>query len=85
MKPRLYPPLLLGDCIELMSDIPDDSLRTGLADLPHSIALNASHFNTHRILQEYIVKAYFECRQRMKRVLTLGVNSNLYEPRGGGR
>ncbi len=26
----------------------------------HSIALNASHFNTQRMVQEYIVKAYFE-------------------------
>ena len=26
----------------------------------HAIALNASHFNTQRMLQEYIVKAYFE-------------------------
>ena len=26
----------------------------------HAIALNSSHFNTHRMLQEYIVKAYFE-------------------------
>ena len=26
----------------------------------HAIALNASHFNTQRMVQEYIVKAYFE-------------------------
>ena len=26
----------------------------------HAIALNASHFNTQRMLQEYVVKAYFE-------------------------
>ena len=25
----------------------------------HAIALNASHFNTQRMVQEYIVKAYF--------------------------
>ena len=26
----------------------------------HAIALNASHFNTQRMVQEYIVKAYFQ-------------------------
>jgi starch phosphorylase len=25
----------------------------------HSIALNGSFFNTHRMLQEYMLKAYF--------------------------
>lgn len=34
----------------------DDFLRL----MRHAIALNASHFNTHRMVQEYIVKAYFE-------------------------
>jgi len=26
----------------------------------HAIALNASHFNTQRMVQEYVLKAYFE-------------------------
>jgi glycogen phosphorylase len=34
----------------------DDWLRV----MRHAIALNASHFNTQRMVQEYIVKAYFE-------------------------
>jgi glycogen phosphorylase len=25
----------------------------------HAVALNASHFNTQRMVQEYIAKAYF--------------------------
>ena len=25
----------------------------------HAIALNASHFNTQRMVQEYVLKAYF--------------------------
>lgn len=33
----------------------DDWLRV----MRHAIALNASHFNTQRMVQEYIVKAYF--------------------------
>ncbi len=34
----------------------DDWLRV----MRHSIALNASHFNTQRMVQQYVVKAYFE-------------------------
>jgi len=34
----------------------DDFIRL----MRHAIALNASHFNTQRMVQEYIVKAYFE-------------------------
>jgi starch phosphorylase len=34
----------------------DDWLRI----MRHAIALNASHFNTQRMVQEYVVKAYFE-------------------------
>ena len=42
--------------------------QTGLASrtiaaplaLRQAIALNASHFNTQRMVQEYVVKAYFE-------------------------
>ena len=34
----------------------DDWLRV----MRHAIALNASHFNTQRMVQEYVVKAYFE-------------------------
>ncbi|MEK7378554.1 MAG: alpha-glucan family phosphorylase, partial [Candidatus Binatota bacterium] len=26
----------------------------------HSIALNGSFFNTHRMIQQYVLKAYFE-------------------------
>lgn len=33
----------------------DDWLRL----MRHAIALNASHFNTQRMVQEYVVKAYF--------------------------
>jgi starch phosphorylase len=34
----------------------DDWLRV----MRHAIALNASHFNTQRMVQQYVVKAYFE-------------------------
>jgi len=35
--------------------------RDGFIDvMRHAIALNASHFNTQRMVQEYIVKAYFQ-------------------------
>ena len=34
----------------------DDWLRV----MGHAIALNASHFNTQRMVQQYVVKAYFE-------------------------
>ena len=34
----------------------DQFIRT----MRQAIALNASHFNTHRMVQEYVVKAYFQ-------------------------
>jgi starch phosphorylase len=35
--------------------------RTGFAEvMRHAIALNGSFFNTHRMIQQYVLKAYFE-------------------------
>jgi len=28
--------------------------------MPHGIAFNGSFFNTHRMIQQYVLKAYFE-------------------------
>jgi glycogen phosphorylase len=34
--------------------------RSGFIDvMRHAIALNGSFFNTHRMLQQYVIKAYF--------------------------
>jgi starch phosphorylase len=34
--------------------------RDGFLDIMrHAIALNGSFFNTHRMLQQYVLKAYF--------------------------
>jgi len=34
-----------------------------LCIMRHAIALNASHFNTQRMVLEYVLKAYFTARE----------------------